>query len=123
MKFENEWDHQGNWRRHQAYEWVNERGYHVPARMVRVWTHADAVHDWVLVSGDWHERWEEVECIPYVPMTHVEAWACIKKGTFVKLGEESLGEINLFMLKMEKEWLEYELESRLPNEKGEEANE
>jgi len=114
MKFENEWDHQGNWRRHQAYEWVNERGYHVPARMVRVWTHADAEHDWVLVSGDWHERWEEVECIPYVPMTRVEPWDCLPPYVTHKdycwNGEYPL---DMRMLNMEKEWLEYEHESRV----------
>lgn len=106
-----------------AYDWINERGYQVPPREIEVWQHPDAVHDWVLVFGDWHGQWEEIECMPYVPTWCVEAWDCIEKGTFVKLGEESLDGINLLMLKMEKKWLEYERESRLPNEKGEEANE
>jgi len=110
-----------------AYDWINERGYQVPARQIEVWSHPDAVHDWVLVFGDWHGDWEEIECMPYVPTWCVEAWACIEKGTFrgqlksayrrhclwERLGAENLGEINLFMLKMEKEWLEYEQESRV----------
>jgi hypothetical protein len=57
-----------------AYDWINERGYQVPAREIAVWSHELAVHDWVLVTGDWHGQWEEVECIPFVPMSCVEPW-------------------------------------------------
>ena len=89
-----------------AYDWINERGYQVPARQIEVWSHDDAVHDWVLVFGDWHGQWEEVECIPFVPMTCVEAWDCIEAGTFERLGAESLGEINRFMLEMDAEYCE-----------------
>lgn len=96
-----------------AYDWINERGYQVPARQIGVWQHPDAVHDWVLVFGDWHGDWEEIECMPYVPTWCVEPWDCIEKGTFVKLSAKNLGEINLFMLNMEKKWLEYEQESRV----------
>ena len=101
-------------------DWINVRGYDVPSDAVYVWRHADAVHDWVLVYGDWHGQWGEVECIPFVPMTCVEAWDAINGDEF---SEMSLEELDILMLRIEKAWLEYELESRLPNEKGEEANE
>ena len=103
-----------------ATDWINERGYNVPCRAVTVWSHADAEHDWVLVSGDWHGKWAEVECIPFIPMTYVECWDVIDSDKFAEMSRK---ELDIFMLKMEKEWLEYELESRLPNKKGEEANE
>jgi len=123
MKFENkDPEHLGDaeYAAGVAYDWINERGYQVPARMVTVWSHADAVHDWVLVSGDWFGSWQEVECIPFVPMTYVECWHAINGDKFTEMSRK---ELDIFMLKMEKEWLEYELESRLPNKKGEEANE
>ena len=87
-----------------ATDWINDRGYNVPCRAIYVWRHADAVHDWVLVYGDWHGQWEEVECIPYVPMTYVEPWDAIDSDKF---SEMSLEELNILMLEMEKEWLEY----------------
>ena len=117
MKFENKEYVVG-----EAYDWINEKGYwrpksatrvQIPAREIEVWSHDDAVHDWVLVFGDWNGQWEKVECIPYVPfvpLTCIEPWDCIEAGTFERLGAESLGEIDLFMLKMEKEWLEEEAE-------------
>jgi len=103
-----------------ATDWINDRGYDVPSSAVTVWSHADAVHDWVLVSGDRFGSWQEVECIPFVPMTCVECWDAIYGVKFTKMNRK---ELDIFILEMEKEWLEYELESRLPNKKGEEANE
>ena len=115
-----------------AYDWINERGYQVPAREIAVWSHDDAVHDWVLVTGDWHGQWEEVECIPYVPTWCVEPWTAFPlDGNMVsiihynhrKQDPEIMTSLDEDMLHMEQEWLEYEHESRLPNKKGEEANE
>jgi len=106
-----------------ATDWINDRGYNVPCRAVTVWSHADAEHDWVLVSGDWHGQWAEVECIPFIPMTYVEPWDAIDSDKFAEMSRKELDDKLIYtdqgvdlgshMLKMEKEWLEYEQESRV----------
>jgi kynurenine formamidase len=63
----------------EAYDWINERGYSSPYREVIVWTHKDARHDWVLVGGDWHDTWDEMECIAYAPTICCEAWDALDK--------------------------------------------
>mgnify|MGYP003113857648 CR=1 FL=1 len=81
-----------------AYDWINERGYQVPPREIAVWSHDDAVHDWVLVTGDWHSQWEKVECIPYVPTWCVEPWSGFPFGRLTSLDKD--------MLEMDKEYCE-----------------
>ena len=100
-----------------AYDWINERGYQVPARQIEVWSHPDAVHDWVLVFGDWHGDWAEVECIPFIPMTYVEPWDAIDSDKFAEMSRRELDDMLIYMDQS------VDLESRLPNKKGEEANE
>ena len=65
--------------RTEAYDWINERGYSSPYREVIVWTHEDARCDWVLVGGEWHDTWDEMECIAYEPTICCEAWDAFDK--------------------------------------------